>query len=68
MGKNTCKKAFLAAMAGSVVVFGGCLGGNFLKTVFPSAAVYIGLEFLLDNDTAGIDLFEDGAVTTPDDS
>lgn len=60
---NKVKKTVLAALVGSMAIFGGCLGGGgFLGRVLMDAAVYTGLEFVTDND--GIfDLFEDGEPT-----
>ena len=47
---NKVKKTVLAALVGSMAIFGGCLGGGgFLSRVLVDAAVYTGLEFALDD-------------------
>lgn len=59
MGK-TKKSAVLAALAGTFVAFGGCLGINPQQFLY-DAAIYAAQEFLLDNN--GIfDLFQDGGA------
>ncbi len=65
MVKKALKGTVLAVTAGSVMAFGGCLSGDIVRTMVPGAALYAGLEFLLDNDGV-IDLFEDGNVTLDD--
>ncbi len=57
MKKSMKKAVVLAAMGGALLQFGGCFGGIF-QALLQGAPVYVGLEFLTDND--GIfDLFAD---------
>lgn len=62
---NRMKKgAAVAALAGTMLLGGGCLGfggGNWWGNLLWDTATYAGLEFVLDNDTV-FDLFEDGTV------
>lgn len=61
---NRMKKgAAVAALAGTMLYGGGCLGGgdSWWGRILWDTAIYAGQEFVLDND-AVFDLFEDGAV------
>ena len=59
MTDRTARILRLAAVGGTVMAFGGCLGGgNWWQRVATDAAVNIGYEFLLDND-AVFDLLQD---------
>lgn len=62
MRKKTLKGAALAAMAGCLLQFGGCLGGGPFGRMLWDGAMHVGWEFVTDND-AVFDLFEDGDVT-----
>jgi len=55
--QNT-KKAALAAIAGTTMMFGGCINWEQLLI---SAATTSAIEFVLDNDNI-FDLFEDGGA------
>jgi len=57
MRKKTLKAVTLAAVAGMLFQFGGCLNLNMLLR---QGAIYAAMEFVLDNDTV-FDLFEGGA-------
>jgi len=57
---TTKKGAALAALAGSFLFFGGCLGGWFNAAIAGLPGTIIA-EWLLDNDNV-FDLFEDGNV------
>ena len=59
MRKNTLKIAALAAAAGTILQFGGCLNWNYL---WRAGLMYGAMEFALDND-AVFDLFEAGEPT-----
>ncbi len=64
MRKTSMKAAVLAAMVGSLSLFGGCLSlDGFLGQTLWQGAMHAGFEFALDND-AVFDLFEDGDVTS----
>jgi hypothetical protein len=58
MRKSTLKGAALAALAGTVLQFGGCLN---LNRILQYGAWYAALEFVTDNDGV-FDLFESGTV------
>lgn len=64
---NRMKKgAAVAALAGTMLLGGGCLGfggggGNWWGRLLWDTAIYAGQEFVLDNDNV-FDLFEDGTV------
>jgi hypothetical protein len=68
MTSRTAKVVALVAMGGLVMQFGGCLGGNVLRTVVTDAALSATYEFLWDNDSV-FDLFPDdfGTGTEYDD-
>jgi len=59
------KRAMLAALTGSIAIFGGCLGGGFFETwwgrVVLDGALDTAWDFVADNDGV-FDLFEDGNV------
>jgi hypothetical protein len=55
----------LALAAGTLLGFGGCLGGINTRTLVTSGLVYTGLEFVLDNGGV-FDLFADGPAATAD--
>ena len=59
MRKTSMKGAALAAMLGSLSLFGGCLN---LDGLLGQVLVQSAVEFAFDND-AVFDLFEDGAAT-----
>ena len=64
MQKKSLKVAVVAALAGTVCQFGGCLGfgdGIWGRLVW-DAAIYTGFEFVTDNDGV-FDLFQDDATT-----
>jgi hypothetical protein len=62
MHKRTLKGAALTAAAGCLLQFGGCLSlDSWWGKVLWDGALYIGWEYVLDND-AVFDLWEDGAV------
>jgi hypothetical protein len=54
------KGAVLAFLAGSMLLGGGCLGLNWQQILW-GTALYVGQEFVLDNDGV-FDLFEGGAT------
>jgi len=49
----------LTLAAGTLLGFGGCLGGINTRTLVTGGLLYTGLEFVLDNDGV-FDLFPDG--------
>jgi len=57
---NKTKGAALAAAAGSMMMFGGCLDLNWQRLIWDTA-IYAAQEFVLDNDGV-FDLFEGGAT------
>lgn len=54
------KKAALVALAGTMMAFGGCIGGWWQAAIAGLPGTIIA-EFLLDNDSI-FDLFEDGGT------
>jgi len=59
--KNWIKKTAIVALAGTMFQFGGCSLNGILQGLLTTAPIYLGLEFLSDND--GIfDLFGDSAA------
>ncbi len=59
MAKKMLKVGLLVAVCGSMLGWGGCLGGKtWWGYVLRDTAMYAGQEFLLDND-AVFDLFQD---------
>ena len=62
MRKRTMKGAALAALAGTILGFGGCLGmDTWWGRILWDGALNVGWNYVLDND-AVYDLFEDGTV------
>ena len=61
MRKKTLKGAALAALAGTILGFGGCLGGGMWGKVVWDGVLDVAWDYVLDND-AIYDLVEDGAV------
>ncbi len=61
-------RILVAAVLGSTVLFGGCLGSGVWRTVVTDAALSAAYEFVWDND-AVFDLFQDdfGTGTQYDD-
>ncbi|MGB2985238.1 MAG: hypothetical protein WBE26_05090 [Phycisphaerae bacterium] len=66
MRKKTLKGAALAAMAGTMLQFGGCLGDSWWGRILWDGVIYAGYEYVLDNDGV-FDLFEDGDVVVTQD-
>lgn len=61
MKKNWIKMTAIAALAGTMFQFGGCGINGLFNALVRTAPIYLGLEFLTDNDGL-FDLFEDGGV------
>ena len=62
MRKKTLKGAALAATAGCMLQFGGCLSlDSWYGKILWDGVMYAGYEYVLDND-AVFDLFEDGEI------
>lgn len=60
MKKNWIKMTAIAALAGTMFQFGGCGINGIFNALLRTAPVYVGLEFLTDNDGV-FDLFQDSA-------
>ena len=59
---NKKVKCVMAAALAGTMLGGGCLGNLPWQSMFTAAAISVGTEFFLDNDSV-FDLFEDGDPT-----